>query len=216
MLRTAREYLKSLLPFTSFTKKDPALSAVLALAARHDYERTHSHRVANFALSLFDDLQPIHRLDSQARFWLKCAAILHDIAKSSGKAHHKEVLRIVLRSSDLPFNVETRRIIGLVARYHRKSAPGLKHRHFAVLTRSQREVVTQLAAILRFADALDSGHQGLVKTLRCDIESNQIIGRCATTRGGKKRRTIERKARQKGVLLEKVFGRKLTIDWCKG
>jgi exopolyphosphatase/pppGpp-phosphohydrolase len=189
--------------------------AVLRLAEKCDYDRVHSHRVARLALRLFDELKSIHGLRAHARFWLKCGAVLHDIGKGSGKSHHKTALKIVLSTRELPFGTATRRIIGLIARYHRKAMPSRQHRHFAALKRWQRKVVRQLAAILRIADALDSRHHGLVKTVHCEILSREIVGRCELERRAYSdyRKLIKRKVNEKGVLLEKVFNRKLSLEW---
>lgn len=189
--------------------------AVLRLAELYDYDRAHSHRVARLALRLFDELQPIHCLGKRARFWLKCGAVLHDIGKGSGKSHHKTALKIVLAAPRLPFDLTTRRIIGLIARYHRKAMPSLQHRHFAALDSRHRRAVKQLAAILRLADALDSRHHGLVKTVRCEILAREIVSRCGLERRAyaEYRKLIKRKVNEKGVLLEKVFGRRLSLEW---
>jgi exopolyphosphatase/pppGpp-phosphohydrolase len=196
-------------------KQNGRFRAVLRLAEECDYDRVHSHRVARLALRLFDELQPIHRLDITARFFLKCGAVLHDIGKGSGKSHHKTALKLVLSSPDLPFNLATRRIIGLIARYHRKAMPSLQHRHFAALNSRNRKIVQQLAAILRIADALDSRHHGLVRTVQCEIMTSHIISRCGLERRAYAayRKLIKRKVNQKGELLEKVFGRKISLEW---
>jgi len=196
-------------------KQNGRFRAVLRLAEKCDYDRVHSHRVTHLALRLFDQLQAIHGLGENARFWLKCGAVLHDIGKGSGKSHHKTALKIVLSTPELPFDMTTRRIIGLVARYHRKAMPSLQHRHFAKLNGRHRKTVKKLAAILRIADALDSRHHGLVRTIRCEIMAGQIVSRCELHRDAysEYRKLIKRKVNQKGVLLEKVFGRKLSLKW---
>lgn len=191
-----------------------AIDSVLRLAARHNYESAHAHRVATLAQQVFDELSALHGLSQRERFWLRCAAILHDIAKDQ-PSHHKAVLRIVLSTPDLPFDLVTRRIIGLTARYHRKALPLVSHPHFGDLSAKQREVVRNLAGILRVADALDSGHQGLVKTLSCEVLPNKIIGRCSLRRQAslELRRVIYDRTIRKSILLEKVTGRRLTIEW---
>jgi len=65
---------------SQFAIEEP-LRAVLRLAAQHNYESAHAHRVAAFAQQVFDELSALHGLSRRERFWLRCAAILHDIAK---------------------------------------------------------------------------------------------------------------------------------------
>src|SRR5208337_4903818 len=101
---------------------------------------------------LFDELQPLHHLEAVERHWLQCAALLHDVGRNwSKRGHHKESLRIILHT-DLPFDLQSRLIIGCVARYHRKALPSNRHYHFAKLQNNQQETVLLLAAILRVAD----------------------------------------------------------------
>jgi exopolyphosphatase/guanosine-5'-triphosphate,3'-diphosphate pyrophosphatase len=190
------------------------LRAVLQLAAVHGYEAAHAHRVAAFAQQVFDELAELHRLSGRERFLLRCAAILHDIARDE-PSHHKAAQRIVLNSPDLPFDLTTRRIIGLTARYHRKALPALGHRHFAALNHADREIVIHLAGILRVADALDTGHEGAVKIHRCEIEPRRIVGRCSLRKKAplEFRNIIHERTISKGALLEKVTGRRLTLEW---
>lgn len=196
-------------------KSNSGLRAVLMLARRCKYDRAHAHRVARIASQLFEELRPLHGLNHQAKHWLICAAILHDIAKGSVPEHHKAAFHIVMSTPHLPFDSHTRRIVGLTARYHRKALPSLKHQHFSALAAEHREIVRRLAAILRLADALDTGHRGLVRTFRCKVASSQIISRCTLAHHAQSddRRQLKRKALQKGLLLQKVFGCKLTIKW---
>jgi exopolyphosphatase/pppGpp-phosphohydrolase len=171
--------------------------------------------VARLAAQLFDDLRPLHALDDAARVWLVCAAIVHDIAKDSEFAHHAAALRIMLNTPYLPFDLPTRRLVGLIARYHRKAGPSNRHRHFAALMRRERDLVCQLAAILRLADGLDSRHCGLVRRVRCRIKQSRIICRCtlAGETTPEQRLLLKQRAMAKGSLLQRVFGYRLSIKW---
>jgi exopolyphosphatase/guanosine-5'-triphosphate,3'-diphosphate pyrophosphatase len=186
----------------------------LRLAAYHNYESAHAHRVAAYAQHVFDELAQIHRLGERERFLLRCAAILHDVAKHE-PSHHKAAMRIVLNTPHLPFDLTTRRVVGLTARYHRKALPSVAHRHFAALNPAHRNVVRNLAGILRVADALDSGHRGAVKALRFEVDPSRIIGRCSLRHraAAEFREMIHARTLQKSLLLENVTGRRLTLEW---
>ena len=189
---------------------EPQLQAVLKLSRRYNYERKHTHQVTRLALRLFDELWPLHRLSAQERFWLQCAAVLHDIGRCEDREHHKVALRIVLSSALLPFDKMTRRIIGSIARYHTKAPPNKKHGHYSALPESKQQVVRKLAAILRLGDALDRSHTKLVKRLWCDVTDDCIAVRCVTRDESRDAALCER-ANQKGRLLVDVFKRKLVI-----
>lgn len=190
---------------------DSRLLAVLKLAQSCDYEAGHSHQVTRLALRLFDELQALHGLGTEERFWLECGALLHDIGWIEGQqAHHKTALRIILDAPQLPFDRRERLIIGSVARYHRKALPDEKHDHYAALEPADRRIAGILAAMLRVADGLDRTHQDVVQDLSCEVSSQQIVVRCVVQRPAEGERL---EALDKGQLLERVLNRRLVIEW---
>jgi putative phosphoesterase len=193
------------------SEDDDRLKAVLELARSCEYEEVHAHQVTRLALLLFDELQKLHRFREQERFWLQCGAILHDIGWIEGwKGHHKTALRTIRSATLLPFDNRERLIIGSIARYHRKALPKKKHAHFVALKPYEREIVSVLAGILRVADGLDRTHQSLVENLSCEVNPKEIIVQCFARRSSEENRQA---ALKKGRLLEKVFKRKLFIEW---
>ena len=191
--------------------RDDRVKAVLQLASSCNYEAGHTHQVTHLTLQLFDELQSLHGLGEQERFWLRCAGLLHDIGWTEGqKAHHKTALRLILEEPLLLFNTRERLIVGSVARYHRKALPDESHDHYAALQPSDREIVRTLAALLRVADGLDRTHQSLVKNLACVITSKKIIVHCDVQRPAEEE---QQTALDKGELFEQVLGRKLAIEW---
>lgn len=191
--------------------EDERLDPVLRLAESCDYEEEHAHQVTRLALRLFDELEPLHRLGYEERFFLQSAALLHDIGWVEGQqAHHKASLRLILDSTLLPFDERERLIVGSTARYHRKALPKEKHVHFAALGPEDQDVVRVLAACVRVADGLDRTHWSVVDDLWCDILQDLIIVHCAVSDNAEAER-IE--ALDKGQLMEHVFGRRLAITW---
>lgn len=138
------------------------------LLLKTKYEVAHAQQVCKLSLDLFDQLQPLHNLGAQEMGWLECAAFLHDIGWIvSGKKHHKHSLRLIV-NADLPaFTEREKRIVGNIARYHRRSLPTLSHSPFALLTPEDQQVVGKLAAILRIADALDDSHESRIPRIDC-------------------------------------------------
>jgi exopolyphosphatase/guanosine-5'-triphosphate,3'-diphosphate pyrophosphatase len=192
-------------------KDDSRLQAVLQLAQDCEYEVGHTHQVTRLALHLFDELEPLHGLGAEERFWLHCGALLHDIGLIKGaRRHHKTALRIILDTPLLPFDARERLIVGSIARYHRKALPQETHAHFAALDPADQDSVSILAALLRVADGLDYTHQSLVDDLSCETSPQQIIVHCEVRRAAE----VERqRALYKGNLLEQVSGRELVVEW---
>lgn len=188
---------------------DRRLQAVIRFAERCRYESEHTRQVARLALALFDALQTAHGLAKEDRFLLRCAAILHDIGWLEGKkGHHKTALGLILNEAGLPFDDRERRLVGCIARYHRKALPNGRHAHFGSLSPADQERVRGLAGILRVADGLDRTHRDVVRSLDCDVTPSQVIIRC-TTDGSAADETLA--AADKGRLLEDVLDRELVF-----
>lgn len=183
--------------------------SVLLLAARYLTTLEHEQQVAKLALMLFDELQPLHGLEADERLLLHCGALLHDIGWAEGHCgHHKAALRLILMEPLLPFDRCQQTIIALVARYHRKALPDVKHRQFAGLSTADRQIVSVLGGILRIADGLDRTHCGLVQELGCEITSEEICIRCVAAGRAEAEREM---ALAKSQLLHKTFRRAVSI-----
>ncbi|MEA3376073.1 MAG: YfcE family phosphodiesterase [Chloroflexota bacterium] len=192
-------------------EREGRLEAVLQLAGSCDYEAPHTHHVVHLALRLFDELQPLHRLGAEERFWLRCGGLLHDIGWMEGrKGHHKASLRLILEGLNSSFDERERLMVGSIARYHRGAPPKEKHAHFAALSPVDQYRVTILAALLRVADGLDRTHRDVVEELSCDVSPRQIVVRCAVRMYPVPEREY---ALEKRDLLERAFDRELQVEW---
>jgi exopolyphosphatase/guanosine-5'-triphosphate,3'-diphosphate pyrophosphatase len=156
---------------------------------------------------LFDELQSLHRMGNTERIWLQAAALLHDVGKSiRGRDHNKKSLEIIIKSPNLPFDKKERKIIGLIARYHRGIQPNRTHKYYGKLDSESRYYIRKLAALLRFADGLDRNHQSSVTDVSCQITEDNIIINPEITGPFNSRKAI-----LKADLLEEVFDRKVVI-----
>jgi exopolyphosphatase/guanosine-5'-triphosphate,3'-diphosphate pyrophosphatase len=143
-----------------------------------DPDFPHSERVASLALQLYDGLlatgwQP--SVDGiSARASLLAAALLHDVGKSKGeKGHHKASFDMIrAHGNPLGWKPADLQRAAAVARFHRGALPSRKHKALRDLLPDEQKATTQLAAVLRLANALDAGHDGHIR--RIQIESGQI------------------------------------------
>lgn len=195
-------------------RRDPneLKTAVLELARSCEYEEQHTLQVTRLALRLFDELQMVHGLGPSERFWLECAALLHDIGLIEGvEGHHKASLRIILESPLLTFGKTERLLIGSIARYHRAALPSERHRHFARLKPAARRTVRMLAALLRVADGLDYTHQSVVHDLVCVpvLSPEALLIRCSVEQQAEAEKN---RALEKGDLLTQVLERTLAVE----
>ena len=126
------------------------------IGEKYNYDAKHTHWVAELSGRLFDELQREHGLTRWERLLLYIAALLHDIGKFvSNRAHHKHTYYLIANSEIFGLQHSSLQMIALVARYHRRSPPTVRHPEYMALQREQRMMVNKLAAILRVADALD-------------------------------------------------------------
>jgi exopolyphosphatase/guanosine-5'-triphosphate,3'-diphosphate pyrophosphatase len=184
-------------------------AGALALGRRYRFDEAHAEQVASLALSLFDQLRPLHGLGETDRRLLTAAALLHDIGSHvSYRKHHKHSLYLIAQSELPGFSAEQMLLTANIARYHRKAEPGPTHPDFADLPRGDQRRVRKLAALLRVADALDREHLQAVRGIRA-----RGAGRTVRLRvDGTGDRVLERWAlRRKAGLFERTYGRELIL-----
>jgi exopolyphosphatase/guanosine-5'-triphosphate,3'-diphosphate pyrophosphatase len=111
----------------------------VARLARHLGETgEHGGRVARMALRLFDRLESRLRVDHSARELLEYAALLHDVGHHIDHLnHHRHSYYLITNGELLGFQRDELEIIGLVARYHRKSAPKASDPEYRALPRKR-------------------------------------------------------------------------------
>lgn len=169
---------------------------ILTLARRYDFEEGHSLQDERLALRLFDEtarlgLHTLHMSQVPpvtsapthggnaltSREILSFAALLHDIGYVEGyENHHKTAFRLIMAAPIPGLAPRDQALIAHVARYHRGALPEpAKHEAFASLAPADRQLVTQLGAILRFADGLDRTHTNAVQDLRCERAGSTLI-----------------------------------------
>ena len=189
--------------------EEEKFSKVVELTEKHSPDLKHIEQTTFLAMRLFDELQPLHRLNPDQRFWLRCGAYLHDIGKGN-KKHHLKALNMILKTKVLDFSPRERNIIGSIARYHRREDPNDKHENLTGLPVVDQRVVTILSSILRVADGLDSSPRSNVMDLVCVFSTAEITIKCKVKEQAEKHK---KRALGKGELMEFAFDRDLYIEW---
>lgn len=149
--------------------------SVITVAQKYQVNLNYSERVANLALSLFNQTRGyLHIWDTEERELLWAAAILHSCGLYvNHAAHHKHSYYLIRNGELLGFTEAEIEVIANLARYHRKNAPKKKHESYSNLpSKRHRQMVNQLSAILRLAVALDRRQIGAIQRLRCEYYPN--------------------------------------------
>jgi len=147
-----------------------AMSRLRVWAGYLDPDFSHSQRVAQLALLLYDGLKDAGlvaagtvgalSLDYDAREVLQAAALMHDVGKAKGEEkHQKKSYRMIRRlARPLGWSAREMEMAAVVARYHRGALPRPRGKSLQVLELPDRPIAMELAGVLRLANALDVPH----------------------------------------------------------
>ena len=186
------------------------INSALTLGRRYEVEPDHARCVAGLCARIFAELQPEHRLDPRYGVLLHVAALLHESGQFiSRSSHHKHSMYVILNSDLFGLGSEDILLTALVARYHRRAHPNPMHEYYADLDREDRIRVSKLAAILRVADALDTGHRQRMRDAAIRVVDGRLVIRARHPEDF----TLERlQLREKGQLFEQVYGMQLVLE----
>src|SRR5262245_40724772 len=190
---------------------DYRLRGVHAVGRRFGYEEGHAYQVARLSERIFDYLMRTGatNLTRHHRTLLSAAALLHDVGYHiAHESHHKHSLYLIRNSELTGFSEAERDVIANVARYHRGSDPRERHESFAALNETDRNTVSQMAAIVRIADALDRRHDSRVSEIRCARNGRALHIELQSTSNCDREIFA---AEQKRELFEQVFSCRLTL-----
>jgi len=153
------------------------LASTRWFARRLDYNPQHAEQVARLALSLFDQLRPIHEMGADLRLILEMAALLHDVGHFvSRKSHHRHG-EYLIRNGEIPQLRGWRRdMVAALVRYHNsKSEPQLEHASYAALDGQRRRQTRLLTSLLRIAEKLESEHAQRIAGVDVQISGRKAI-----------------------------------------
>lgn len=155
--------------------ESPRRRSVMELVNKCNWHEVHSKHVAKLALQLFDNFQEELGLSDTDRELLEYASFMHDIGYHiSHRKHHKHALYIIRHSDLKGFKEHEIEIIANVSRYHRRSTPKSRHKHYDKLPKSEKKRVKKLSAILRIADGLDRSHYQNVQGMTIEKTLDQV------------------------------------------
>jgi exopolyphosphatase/guanosine-5'-triphosphate,3'-diphosphate pyrophosphatase len=147
--------------------------AVLHLAQNYGVDPDRAERVANHALSLYDQSRGLLHNDGGAgRHLLWAAARLHACGKHINiAAYHKHTWYLIRHGELLGHSQNEHLMVAAIARYHRRSLPKKRHESWQLIEgREQRRTVQAMALLLRLAAALDRRPAALIAELTVSAE----------------------------------------------
>ena len=178
--------------------------SVVALATRCNWHEPHARRVADLAVSMFDQTRDLHGLDMVDRELLEYAALLHDIGEHvASQGHHRHGAYLVEHGQLRGFDPAEIQMLTALVRWHRRGNPDVDGYPLADLPRVQ-----YLTALLRLADGLDRGRTGVVEAVDVRVGPSLVLFRIRAHGDAE----LELwGARRKRELFERYFDRDLEI-----
>lgn len=142
---------------------------------KYHYDAPHAYQVSQLSLSLFYQLEALHKLPEKYAAVLHAAAMLHDVGLFIAyRKHHKHSYYIIKSCGPVTLSKSDWDLAANVARYHRKAHPSAKHLPFSQLSPSNQGIVRKLSALLRIADGLDRRHESRVKAIICTNRKKSV------------------------------------------
>ncbi|MGH9690707.1 MAG: HD domain-containing protein [Candidatus Acidiferrales bacterium] len=153
------------------------LASAHCFARRLNYDPQHAQQVVRLALSLFDQLRPLHKFGTDLRLILELGALLHDVGHFINRKSHNRHGEYLIRNSEIPgFRGWRRDMVAALVRYHNsKSEPAIEHASYASLDGSRRRQVRLLISLLRIAEKLESEHAQQVSGIEVHIIGRRAI-----------------------------------------
>ena len=182
------------------------LAAARRYAARLDWDARHAEKVRHLAVSLFDQLRPLHKMGQQMRLILELASLLHDIGHViRHRLHYKHGEYLVRHGNIAGLDGSRRNMVACIIRYHSEPGPDADHKLFTSLPRKQQVQIRSLVALLRIADALDWDHRQDVVDVQSRLQGRSVLVGLRIKHNAD---LILWAARRKAKLFEAVFDRK--------
>jgi exopolyphosphatase/guanosine-5'-triphosphate,3'-diphosphate pyrophosphatase len=153
------------------------LTSVRWFARKLDVHLTHAEQVSRLALSLFDQLRPLHEMGPELRLVLEIGALLHDSGYFINRKSHHRHGEYLVRNSDIPgLRGWRREMVAALVRYHNcKSEPGIEHAPYAGLDGAQKRQTRVLSALLRISEKLESEHAERIQGVDVQIAGRRAI-----------------------------------------
>ena len=191
------------------------LTAARTFAHRVDHDTTHGEQVRMLARALFQQLRDVHKLPAELGVILELAALLHDVGEVVHTRGHHKHSEYMIRWGRIPgLDGTQREMVALLARCHRKQTSDVRRWIAeAALPKDRRGQVRRLAALLRLADGLDSGHRARVEGLLASRVGDAVVLDLTTRDGpGRDDALLVRKA----DLFEEELGLEVRVTVSRG
>ncbi|NLA57633.1 MAG: hypothetical protein GX855_01820, partial [Firmicutes bacterium] len=162
----------------------PLMHSVENLIQYYNIESAHYRHVNNLALSLYDQLRPLHGMDTYERRLLIVAALLHDIGIAVD--HENRYIHTFYMMLNARLNGLTHRELVtcafVAASHERYFLQGVREYTAPTGPLEQEDFrrIMLLSLVLRLAKSLDLGKSGAVEGVRVEFDDHEVRLRLRT------------------------------------
>jgi len=170
----------------------------------------HCEHVTKLALSIFDQLQPLHGYGEEERKLLYVGAQLHDIGMYVDYYnHHKHGFYLALNSRLNGLRNRELVMCAFIVAMHRNEEFKVDWKNYNMLIdKNDYEIIKRLSVFVRIAEKLDRNESGSVEDISCYITPDSVQMMLKTSNTPE----LEIAAAMKSDrVFEKLFNKKLYI-----
>ena len=150
---------------------------VIHQVERFSVNRSRAERVANFALSIYNNTGGLlHHDKGPGRDLLWAAAMLHSCGQHINLgSYHKHSWYLIRHGELLGYSHSEHLMIAAIARYHRKSLPKKRHEAWQALDNKEfRRIVSEMSLILRLSTSLDRRPDSSISSLKFLLKPSEL------------------------------------------
>ncbi len=152
---------------------EEAISSAKRIASRYRTDKRHVNTVVRLAMSIFDQLQSLHRLNQHDRLLLEIACTLHNIGKYFSMYEDQDISFTLLRAVELSgMSDDDLSTIALLVRLHRGNF--YTDQYYRALQPAEQIRLTKLLSILVLANAADASHSRKIKQIQLRRNKDQL------------------------------------------
>lgn len=152
-------------------------SSIYSILARHDMEVTHSEKVTELSMKIYNSLSDILKLNKYYSDVMKTASMLHDVGNSIRfYDHEKHSFYIILNSEINGLNHKEILLAALAASFHRNNNMDIMISNFSqIINRLDVIIAERMGLIISIAESFDKSMNSVVKDVEVEINDTQII-----------------------------------------
>lgn len=193
------------------TMEEERWKSVLEIAKRYGVTEKRSDAVRTDSLRLFDQLQKVHTLPEEYRFWLQSAATLHEVGKfMNHQGHHRHSQYIIAHSEIYGLSPLQRAIVSCIARYLGKSRPESDDRPMRAIPPEEHVHVKKAIALLRLAIALNQDRANDELRIDAKVSPKRVVLELKPNRGHAELEMWS--AKKEAAYFREVFRRELVVE----